>query len=130
MYFDTDHTPEDVVQFVSASLSTQDNEVNNRPLRIFRLPHPRTSKDLQSMKAKAKALYVIVLICPIGLPSLFLPFESSGANGEEISKILEIQAVSPPEERSWMLGERVIAGMSYRQASSLYINVFFQMGNC
>ena len=50
----------------------------------------------------------------IGLPSLFLPFESSGANGEEISKILEIQAVSPSEERSWMLGERVIAGMLYR----------------
>lgn len=73
------------------------------------------------MKAKAKALYVLVLIYSIGLPSLFLPFESSGENGEEMSKFLEIQAVSPPEERSWMLGERVIAGMSYRQASFSYI---------
>ncbi|KAF8813795.1 hypothetical protein BYT27DRAFT_7180561 [Phlegmacium glaucopus] len=78
--------PTDVVEFVSASLSAEDSQVNKRPLRVFRLPHPRTS-----------------------LPSLFLPFESSGADGEEISKILEIQAVSPPEERSWMLGKRVIA---------------------
>ena len=113
---------------MSASLSAEDNEVDKRPLHIFRLPHPRTSKNLQLMKAKA--LYVIVLIYPIGLPSLFLPFESSGANGEEISKILEIQAVSPPEERSWMLGERVMASMSYRQASSSYIIVFLQMDNC
>lgn len=127
MYFDTDH-PKDVVQFVSASLSAEDNEVNKRPLHIFRLPHPRTSKNLQSMKAKA--LYVLVLIYPTGLPSLFLPFTSSGGNGEEISKILEIQAVSPPEERSWMLGDRVIAGMSYQQASSSYIIVFLQMDNC
>ena len=82
------------------------------------------------MKAEAKALNVLELIYPIGLPSLFLPFESSGANGEEISKILEIQAVSPPEERSWTLGERVIAGMSYRQASPSYITVFLQMDNC
>lgn len=115
---------------MSASLSAEDNEVNKRPLHIFRLPHPRTSKNLQSMKAKAKALYVLVLIYPTGLPSLFLPFTSSGANGEEISKILEIQAVSPPEERSWMLGEHVIAGMSFRQAFSSYIIVFLQMDNC
>ena len=111
------------------SLNAQDNEANKRPLHIFRLPHPRTSKKLQSMKAKAKALYVLLLFYLIGLPSLFLPFESSGADGEEISKILEIQAVSPPEERSWMLGERVIAGMSCRQASS-YITIFMQMENC
>jgi hypothetical protein len=73
---------------------------------------------------------VLVLIYPIGLPSLFLPFDSSGVNGEEISKILEIQTVSPPEERSWMLEERVMAGMSYRQASSLHIIIFLQMENC
>ena len=54
MYFDTDHTPKDVVQVVSASLSAEDNEVNKRPLHLCRLPHPRTSKNLQSMKAKGK----------------------------------------------------------------------------
>jgi len=53
VYVDTDNTAQDVVQFVSASLSAEDSEVDKRPLRIFRLPHPRTGKKLQSMKVKA-----------------------------------------------------------------------------
>ena len=46
-----------------------------------------------------------------GIPSLFLPYESDRANcGTRKSSILEVQAVAPPNARSWFIGEEVVAG--------------------
>ncbi|KAI0081258.1 hypothetical protein K474DRAFT_1635966 [Panus rudis PR-1116 ss-1] len=47
--------------------------------RFLRLPHPRT-----------------------GVPSLFLPYR---AHDSERTKILEVQVVAPPNERSWIMTE-------------------------
>ncbi|KAL1743831.1 ribonuclease H2, subunit B [Schizophyllum fasciatum] len=47
--------------------------------RLLRLPHPRT-----------------------GIPSLFAPYASG-------SKVAEVQAVAPPNERSWFIGDSVVA---------------------
>ncbi|KAF4620586.1 hypothetical protein D9613_000415 [Agrocybe pediades] len=78
--------PSDILQYLSASLDAS-IKVNDEPLRILRLPHPRTA-----------------------LPSLFLPLEYlPSSSSHHTSTILEIQSVSPPDERSWILGEDVIA---------------------
>ena len=55
VYVDIDnHAAQDVIiQFMSPSLSAEDSELNKCHLRIFRLPHPRTSKKLQRMNVKA-----------------------------------------------------------------------------
>ena len=45
----------------------------------------------------------------LGLLSLFLPIE--GLPGAlESGGILEVQAISPPDERCWILNEEVISG--------------------
>lgn len=47
----------------------------------------------------------------LALPSLFLPLEwLPSSNAQKSSALLEIQAVCPPDERSWILGEEIIAG--------------------
>ncbi|KAF8904478.1 ribonuclease H2, subunit B [Gymnopilus junonius] len=77
--------PLDVVQYLTQALDSDGNL--EKPLRILRLPHPRT-----------------------GLPSLFLPLEwLPPSNPQKSSALLEIQAVCPPDERSWILGEEVVA---------------------
>lgn len=67
---------------------------------MLRLPHPRTGENI----SRLFQLNEIHSSMP-GLPSLFLPSESENA-----STVLEIQAVSPPDERSWMTGEEIVAG--------------------
>ncbi|KAL1669746.1 ribonuclease H2, subunit B [Schizophyllum commune] len=54
-------------------------QANGPSTRLLRLPHPRTS-----------------------IPSLFALY----ANGNQIA---EVQAVAPPNERSWFLGDNVVA---------------------
>lgn len=55
--------------------------------RFLRLPHPRT-----------------------GVLSLFLPLTASlGGSTANTHKILEVQAVEPPNPRSWLIGEQVIS---------------------
>ncbi|CAA7261686.1 unnamed protein product [Cyclocybe aegerita] len=87
--------PSDIIQYLSLSLndtSTITPEFHNsthEPLQILRLPHPRT-----------------------GLPSLFLPLEhlqSRSSVDFSDAGVLEIQAVCPPDERSWIVGEEVVA---------------------
>ncbi|KJA20727.1 hypothetical protein HYPSUDRAFT_88505 [Hypholoma sublateritium FD-334 SS-4] len=76
--------PIDIIQSISQPLQLEENSVKPKlwnESRMLRLPHPRT-----------------------GLPSLFLPSES-----EKASTVLEIQAVAPPDERSWMTGEEIVA---------------------
>ncbi|KAF9482144.1 hypothetical protein BDN70DRAFT_829760 [Pholiota conissans] len=79
--------PTDIIQFLSLSLQRvpclEDRE---QPLRVLRLPHPRT-----------------------GLPALFLHTEQLLPTSENAPPILEIQAVSPPDKRSWIMGEEVMA---------------------
>ncbi|EPQ57284.1 hypothetical protein GLOTRDRAFT_115274 [Gloeophyllum trabeum ATCC 11539] len=50
--------------------------------QFLRLPHPRT-----------------------GIPSLFLPYPQHSGTSSARWSILEVQAVSPPNERSWFMGE-------------------------
>ncbi|KAG6831699.1 hypothetical protein H0H92_008342 [Tricholoma furcatifolium] len=74
--------PFDILQTLSIVL---EQKCPNAPsgVSFLRLPHPRT-----------------------GLPCLFLP--STNAVSKR-SKILEVQAVSPPDSRSWFMGEEVIS---------------------
>ncbi|KAF8160811.1 ribonuclease H2, subunit B [Crassisporium funariophilum] len=83
--------PSDIIQFLSDSLNEAPFgrtilEANKRPLRILRLPHPRS-----------------------GQQALFVPLESPSASAEDISKVLEVQAVAPPDERSWILDDHIVA---------------------
>ncbi|KAF7376320.1 hypothetical protein MSAN_00047500 [Mycena sanguinolenta] len=54
--------------------------------RFLRLPHPRT-----------------------GIASLFLPYQPQGTSGSRRDAILEVQAVSPTNARSWFIGQEVVA---------------------
>ncbi|KDR75215.1 hypothetical protein GALMADRAFT_535304 [Galerina marginata CBS 339.88] len=76
--------PSAIIQYLTSSLNQ--TEIEEKPLRIFRLPHPRT-----------------------GFPALFLPLEWLPPSMADSSTLLEIQAVCPPDERSWILGEDIIA---------------------
>ncbi|KAF9529176.1 ribonuclease H2, subunit B [Crepidotus variabilis] len=74
--------PTDHLQLLSSSVNPSSN------LDFLRLPHPRT-----------------------GLPALFLPTQclpsySASAN---TTSILEVQSISPPDERSWILDDNVFA---------------------
>ncbi|KAG6920293.1 hypothetical protein DXG01_005062 [Tephrocybe rancida] len=89
----------DILQTLSVTLEQKDSHVSR--LSFLRLPHPRT-----------------------GIPCLFLPSLSGALNK---SKILEVQAVSPPDARSWFLGEEVVSGEqqngsagTYRQADDIF----------
>ncbi|KAK7053469.1 hypothetical protein VNI00_004095 [Paramarasmius palmivorus] len=64
------------------TLSISPNEHGHVPGSFIRLPHPRT-----------------------GLPSLFLPSDTT-AHG---SSILELQQVTPPNARSWFVGNEVVS---------------------
>ncbi|KAG5720048.1 Ribonuclease H2 subunit B [Termitomyces sp. T112] len=76
--------PVDIIHALSATLERKiPASVSEAGLSFLRLPHPRT-----------------------GIPCLFLPsHESISGKG----KILEVQAVSPPDSRSWFLGEEVFS---------------------
>ncbi|KIM45252.1 hypothetical protein M413DRAFT_441934 [Hebeloma cylindrosporum] len=80
--------PTDIIEFLSMSI---DGSASQWPeskvaLNLLRLPHPRT-----------------------GFPCLFLPLEKLPSTLNQSNILLEIQAVSPPEERSWIVGEECIA---------------------
>ncbi|KAF5322740.1 hypothetical protein D9619_002013 [Psilocybe cf. subviscida] len=74
--------PSEIMQYLSLSQDQQ----NKTPLRLLRLPHPRT-----------------------GLPSLFLPTEGLPSTSKTLPSVLEIQSVSPVDQRSWIMGEDIIA---------------------
>ncbi|KAL6310361.1 ribonuclease H2, subunit B [Sparassis latifolia] len=69
----------DVLQTLVAKLNRDSAEEENSSegLRFVRLPHPRT-----------------------GIPSLFLPYQTPD---DSKSSLLEVQAVSPPNPRSWFM---------------------------
>lgn len=50
----------------------------------------------------------------LGIPSLFISCESSLDKGQALSqsRILEVQAVHPPDSRSWFMGSQVLTGES------------------
>ncbi|CAL1707637.1 unnamed protein product [Somion occarium] len=73
--------PRDVLDTLLMKL---DGDVEASSLRFLRLPHPRT-----------------------GIPSLFLPYKSSS---RQTTTILEVQAIVPPNERSWIMSEGTIIG--------------------
>ncbi|KAH7888527.1 ribonuclease H2, subunit B [Phlebopus sp. FC_14] len=73
--------PLDVVDSVVSQLNR-----TSLPTRFLRLPHPRT-----------------------GIASLFLPHQTDASGGKRTSKILEVQAVAPPNARSWFMGDEVIS---------------------
>ncbi|KAH0827552.1 hypothetical protein J3R83DRAFT_4273 [Lanmaoa asiatica] len=78
--------PLDVIDTVVSRL----HDSTARLPRFLRLPHPRT-----------------------GIASLFLAHEPVPDEDEpdrsQVSKILEVQAVEPPNARSWFIGEEVIS---------------------
>ncbi|KAI0780054.1 ribonuclease H2, subunit B [Fomes fomentarius] len=76
--------PAEILQTLASQLeeSTGDGMQADGGRRFLRLPHPRT-----------------------GIPALFLPCELlNDGNGA----ILEIQAISPPNKRSWFMGDEVV----------------------
>ncbi|KIK92834.1 hypothetical protein PAXRUDRAFT_829595 [Paxillus rubicundulus Ve08.2h10] len=79
--------PLDVIDTVTFQLGSNPNYTTRSP-RFLRLPHPRT-----------------------GIASLFLAHEpeTSESDGVRISKILEVQAVAPPNARSWFIGDEVVS---------------------
>lgn len=82
--------PLDLLNALSIDLDRTTNETSANT-RFLRLPHPRT-----------------------GIPSLFVPCASENRTGNgdssSTSGILEVQAVTPPNSRSWFLNsEEVIA---------------------
>ncbi|TFK54172.1 hypothetical protein OE88DRAFT_1675650 [Heliocybe sulcata] len=68
--------PSEFLDALSAQLGSTHGQ------QLLRLPHPRT-----------------------GVPSLFLPYPQQLNGSAATWSILEVQAVSPPNERSWFLGE-------------------------
>ncbi|RPD59858.1 hypothetical protein L227DRAFT_653766 [Lentinus tigrinus ALCF2SS1-6] len=76
--------PVDLLQTIYGQLGgTESKETEQSAgLRFLRLPHPRT-----------------------GVPSLYLPYEMPQ---EGKSLILELQAVSPPNQRSWFMSNEVV----------------------
>ncbi|KAF9222586.1 hypothetical protein BS17DRAFT_796445 [Gyrodon lividus] len=81
--------PPDVIDAVAFQLGDNPSHTT-RSTRFLRLPHPRT-----------------------GIASLFLAHEVDTSNGEldakRISKILEVQAVAPPNARSWFIEDEVVS---------------------
>jgi len=87
--------------------------VSQRPeskvaLNLLRLPHPRTGWWL-TQRSSLKCAYRGPLP---GFPCLFLPLEKLPSTLNQSNTLLEIQAICPPEERSWIVGEECIAGES------------------
>ncbi|TFK44398.1 ribonuclease H2, subunit B [Crucibulum laeve] len=86
--------PSDFLQTITTNLeqaNTDSDGTNCDPIRLqyLRLPHPRT-----------------------GLPSLFLPSEVPGlsrSSAIQKSTILEVQAVSPTDARSWFMNDEVVS---------------------
>ncbi|GLB37612.1 putative ydr279p protein family (RNase H2 complex component) [Lyophyllum shimeji] len=78
--------PLDVLQTLSTTL--EQGEKVSGGLSFIRLPHPRT-----------------------GIPSLFLPYDTPSDASLPCAQrgILEVQAISPPDPRSWFLDEDVIS---------------------
>ncbi|KAK7687046.1 hypothetical protein QCA50_009546 [Cerrena zonata] len=61
-----------------------ETSTGNNCLRFLRLPHPRT-----------------------GIPSLFLPYKTPN---KTVTTLLEVQAICPPNERSWLMSEGLVIG--------------------
>ncbi|KAI0745770.1 ribonuclease H2, subunit B [Earliella scabrosa] len=76
--------PAELVQSLSSKLngSGDDGLAESRGVRFMRMPHPRT-----------------------GIPALFLPYELP-EDGSSV--ILEVQAVCPPNKRSWFMRSEVL----------------------
>ncbi|KAF9469910.1 ribonuclease H2, subunit B [Collybia nuda] len=81
--------PMDILHSLSTALQLTQIEKNKEleKTSLLRLPHPRT-----------------------GIPSLFISCESSLDKGQALSqsRILEVQAVHPPDSRSWFMGSQVL----------------------
>ncbi|KAG1770504.1 ribonuclease H2, subunit B [Suillus occidentalis] len=78
--------PLDIIDTLTARLN-QENRHTEYATRFLRLPHPRT-----------------------GLASLFLLHDQHAQdNITKTSSILEVQAISPTNARTWFIGEEVIA---------------------
>ncbi|KIM91894.1 hypothetical protein PILCRDRAFT_809883 [Piloderma croceum F 1598] len=76
--------PNDVLDALSTQLPVNETP-RTSPLRFLRLPHPRT-----------------------GVPSLFLPYETTTSLELQETRIVEAQAVTPTNARSWFLGEQEV----------------------
>ncbi|OSD06871.1 hypothetical protein PYCCODRAFT_1403688 [Trametes coccinea BRFM310] len=74
--------PTDLLQALSGQLAETNSGVAHdlKDVHLLRLPHPRT-----------------------GVPCLFVPYETSQA-----SSILEVQAICPPNRRSWFTDDAVV----------------------
>ena len=95
---------QDLLQMLSKELLIKDppNMHENASLSLLRLPHPRTGEFGPTVTVAAGSLRRAP-----GVPTLFLPYEHPN---EGRSTILEVQAVSPPNARSWFLSEEVLQG--------------------
>ncbi|KAH7913669.1 ribonuclease H2, subunit B [Hygrophoropsis aurantiaca] len=82
--------PIDIIDTLATQLNEKRSPSIPSSARFLRLPHPRT-----------------------GIASLFLPYELNRENlvntGTPKSSILEVQAVTPPNARSWFIEENVVS---------------------
>ncbi|KAG1862529.1 ribonuclease H2, subunit B [Suillus subalutaceus] len=77
--------PLDIIDTLTARLN-QENRHPSYATQFLRLPHPRT-----------------------GLASLFLHDQHAQGDTTKTSSILEVQAISPTNARTWFIGEEVVA---------------------
>jgi hypothetical protein len=70
---------------------------------FLRLPHPRTG----AFQTHSHPSFLTTLK---GIASLFLPVKGPKDTPGDVSIILEVQAVSPAEARSWFLDNEVVSG--------------------
>ncbi|KAH9485164.1 Ribonuclease H2 subunit B [Psilocybe cubensis] len=82
--------PSEIIRYLTLSLNKENNAATENPLRLLRLPHPRTG------------------LLSLFLPCEWLPTSLHDENGIQ-STLLEIQTIHPPDERSWFLEEEVIS---------------------
>lgn len=78
--------------------------------------HTSVFSDFLTHEQVQCSLQLVLLDCLkefIGLFASFLPIERlPGAGAGKGTGILEVQAVSPPDERSWILDEEITASMN------------------
>lgn len=95
----------ELVQSLSSKLngSGDDGLAESRGVRFMRMPHPRTGVSRFHWILAAACLQLVRL----GIPALFLPYELP-EDGSSV--ILEVQAVCPPNKRSWFMRSEVLEG--------------------
>ena len=85
------------------------------------LTHEQVRDRFVGMDCKAKYY--------LGVPSLFLPSKSRDTD-DSLDTILEVHVITPPNSRSWFLGEQVIEGAHRGQLLRFDVEAMTKMESC